>query len=122
MNARSWAGVLFVIGSMGIIVGVADPLEGSVVILGGSALALAAVLLGRSPRRVVIYWVWTFMLIAAGVCAMFAWSSVGGIGGKSGHSMWWLVTMLPYPIGWVMAVWAIFGRIIQAWKARRQTA
>jgi hypothetical protein len=36
---------------------------------------------------------------------MSALGSVGGIGGKSGHSMWWGVLILPYLIGWSMGIW-----------------
>jgi hypothetical protein len=46
-----------------------------------------------------------FILIAAGVAAMWGVSTVGGFGGSSGRSMWWGVLLLPYAAGWVMAVW-----------------
>ena len=51
-----------------------------------------------------LYWIWAFLLIAVGVCAMFALSAVGGIGGRSGHSMWWGILILPYPLGWLTAL------------------
>ncbi len=122
MKARRWATVLFVSGSIAIVAGILDPMEGSVVIAAGAAVALAGIFLGRRPRREAIYWLWTFLLIAAGVGAMFAWSSVGGFGGRTGRSMWWALTILPYPVGWVMAVRAIVHSIINHWKAGHATA
>jgi len=34
-----------------------------------------------------------------GVGALWFLSSLGGIGGKSGHSIWWGLLILPYPTG-----------------------
>jgi len=86
------------------LVGTLDPLEGSVLILLGSGLVALGMFLGPKERRTILYWTWVFLLIAVGVGAMFALSAIGGIGGKSGHSMWWGVLMLPYPAGWLMAL------------------
>jgi hypothetical protein len=36
---------------------------------------------------------------------MFGLSWGGGIGGKSGHSIWWGVLILPYLVGWSMGIW-----------------
>ena len=44
-------------------------------------------------------------MIAIGVGALWGLSMVGGIGGKSGLSMWWGVLILPYLIGWCMGIW-----------------
>ena len=84
--------------------GTLDPLEGSLLILPGSGLVALSMYLGREERRAVLYWTWAFILIAAGVGAMFALSAVGGIGGKSGYSMWWGILMLLYPAGWLMGL------------------
>lgn len=85
-------------------VGSVDPLEGSVLILPGSGLIALGMYLGGNDRRTVRYWTLSFILIAVGVAAMFALSAVGGIGGQNGQSMWWGLTMLPYPAGWLMAL------------------
>jgi len=53
---------------------------------------------------------------------MFALSAVGGIGGKSGHSMWWGVLVLPYPVGWLMALVGGVIALIRFFKARAQRA
>lgn len=60
--------------------------------------------LGQHERKTVLCWPWVFILITVGVGAMFALSAAGGIGGKSGHSMWWGVLILPYPARWLMAL------------------
>ena len=84
------------------VAGALDPLEGSVVIVLGSAVAAAAAFLGHDRRR--LLQLWAFLLIAVGVGLMFAISSVGGFGGHTGRSMWWALILLPYPIGWVMGL------------------
>ena len=99
-----WSRILRVAGSLGMLVGTVDPLEGSVLILIGSGLVALGMRLGGKNRRAVLYWLWTFILIAIGVAAMFGLSAVGGIGGKSGRSMWWGTLLLPYPVGWLMAL------------------
>jgi hypothetical protein len=53
---------------------------------------------------------------------MFALSAVGGIGGKSGHSMWWGVLMLPYPVGWILGLAGAISALIRSFKARSQRA
>ena len=106
MNARKlWSQILIVVGSIAMLVGAIDPMEGSIIILPGSGLVALGTFLGQNERRLIAYRVWVFILIAIGVGAMFGLTSVGGIGGKSGHSMWWGVLILPYLIGWSMGIW-----------------
>jgi len=105
-TARSlWSRILIVLGSIGILAGSLDPMEGSVVILVGSGLVALGTFLGQGERRLLRYRIWAFILIAVGVSALFGMSSLGGIGGGSGHSMWWGVLILPYLLGWSMSVW-----------------
>jgi hypothetical protein len=105
MNSRIlWSRVLKVAGGIAMLLGTLDPLEGSVLILVGSGLIPLGMRLGGKHRRTVLYWLWTFILIAVGVGALFGLSAVGGIGGKSGRSMWWGIILLPYPVGWLMAL------------------
>lgn len=105
MNPRTlWARILVTLGGIAMLLGTVDPLEGSLLILPGSGLIVLGTFMGRSQRSVIRYWLWVFGLIAVGVTAMFVLSAFGGIGGKSGHSMWWGVLMLPYPVGWFMAL------------------
>jgi hypothetical protein len=76
--------------------------------------------LGRKNRRTVLYWAWAFILIAVGVGALFAVSAVGGIGGRSGHSMWWGLLILPYPAGWLMALAGGVAGLVRFIKAKGQ--
>jgi purine-cytosine permease-like protein len=123
MNSRTlWSRILKVVGGIAMLVGTLDPLEGSLLILPGSGLVALGTYVGGNERRTVLYWVWAFILIAVGVGAMFGLSAVGGIGGKSGHSMWWGILILPYPVGWLMAVGGGGADLVQYFKARGQTA
>jgi hypothetical protein len=105
-NARSiWSRILIIAGSIALLVGALDPMEGSVVILPGSGLVALGTFLGQSGRRLIAFRVCVFILIAIGVGAMFGLSMAGGFGGPSGRSMWWGVLILPYLIGWCMSIW-----------------
>lgn len=106
MNARDlWSKILLVAGGIGMLVGAIDPLEGSLLILPGSALWALGTYLGQAKRRLITYRVSVFILIAIGVAAMWGLSAVGGFGGTSGRSMWWGLLILPFSVGWLMALW-----------------
>ena len=119
MNARMlWSRILLILGGIAMLLGAVDPLEGSLLILPGSGLVTLGMFLGRRERRTKIYWLWVFILIAVGVGAMFVLSAFGGIGGSSGHSMWWGILILPYPVGWLMALASAISALIRFFKAR----
>jgi hypothetical protein len=106
MNARElWSRILVIAGGIAMLVGALDLLEGSAVILPGSGLFALGAFLGQHERRFIAYRVWVFILIAIGVGALWGLSAIGGIGGASGHSMWWGALILPYLIGWFMGIW-----------------
>jgi len=94
--------VLFIIGIVAIIIGVIDPLEGSAAILAGSLLiALSSYFLKDR------YWKWFFVgfiMIAIGVFFLFYFSSLGGFGGNSKLSWWFISLIIPYPIGWLLTI------------------
>jgi len=83
------------------VIGVVDPLEGSVVILAGSILVGVGASLSRTRYRLPVT---ALVLIAVGVGAMFGMSTLGGVGGNRGRSIWWLLLCLPYPIGWILGL------------------
>ncbi|MBI3848873.1 MAG: hypothetical protein HY298_01080 [Verrucomicrobia bacterium] len=119
MNARKlWSRMLIMVGSIAMLVGALDPLEGSLVILPGSGVVTLGTFLSNSGRGLRIYWIWIFILIAAGVGAMFVLSACGGIGGRSGHSMWWGLLILPYPIGWIMGMVSLLFGLIRSVRHR----
>jgi hypothetical protein len=91
--------ILKVLGGILMLAGTADPMEGSLLILLGSGMVMLGAFLGKSERRSIRYWAWVFSLMAVGVGALWFLSSLGGIGGKSGHSIWWGLLILPYPTG-----------------------
>jgi hypothetical protein len=114
MNSRSlWSRVLVIIGSIAMLVGALDPLEGSLVILIGSGLVALGTFLGQASRQMLVNWIISLSLITIGVGAMFVLSAVGGIGGTSGHSLWWGVLVLPYPVGWVMGIVSLLVRLVR---------
>ena len=123
MNSRMlWSRILKVVGGIAMLVGTLDPMEGSLLILPGSGLVALGMYLGGKDRQTVRYWTLVFILIAVGVGALFGLSAVGGIGGGSGHSMWWGILILPYPLGWLMAVAGGVAGLVRYFKAKGQTA
>jgi hypothetical protein len=113
MTARNLISrVLIFIGVGAMVVGIVDPIEGSFVILPGSGLVAFGAFLGRSRRRWRLFW--AFVLVSLGVGAMFVMSEIGGVGGNSGHSNWWMLTALPYPVGWIMSLVTIIPALIEA--------
>jgi len=117
-----WSRILLTVSAIAMMLGTLDPLEGSLLILSGSALVTLGMFLAGKDRRTLLYWAWAFILIAVGVGAMFALSAVGGIGGKSGHSMWWGVLILPYPAGWLMALVDGVAGLVRFFRGRGQRA
>ena len=102
MNGRDrWTRGFGAAGFIAMLVGAVDPLEGSVLIVFGSGLVALGAFLTHDKRDLLAYRTVVFILIAAGVAALW-WDSSGG---RSGRSMWWSVLLLPYPAGWIMAVW-----------------
>lgn len=120
MKARTrWSHVLVIVGLIGMLIGAIDPLEGSLIILPGSGVVALSALLGQSRHRRLLYW--AFGLTAVGVGAMFVLSMFGGTGGRSGrgHSNWWALVILPYPVGWIMGLVGIILSFRERRLARR---
>jgi hypothetical protein len=97
-----WPRIWIIAGLILMIIGAIDPLEGSVVILAGSLAAAIGAFFAKSRRKKLL--ITALVLIAAGVGAMFAMSAMGGIGGRTGRSLWWALILLPYPAGWIMGL------------------
>ena len=118
MNGASrWSRRLVIAGLVAMVAGALDPLEGSVVILAGTAVAALGALWGESRHRVLLYW--SVILTALGVGALWGLSALGGIGGNTGRSYWWALVFLPYPIGWVMG---LFGAVRSLREGSRRPA
>ena len=119
MNTREvWSRILITVGSIAMLIGALDPLEGSLVILPGSAVVTLGTFLSNGRCRLLTYWIWIFILIAAGVGALFALSAWGGIGGRSGHSAWWGLLIVPYPVGWIMGIASLVSRLVRTVRHR----
>ena len=62
-----WSRILIALGSLGMLVGAIDPMEGSLIILPGSLLVALGTFLGQCERRLIAYRVWIFILVAIGL-------------------------------------------------------
>ena len=93
---------LILLGIGVILAGCLDPLEGSVVILLGSGLVAGGAWHGHSRLRSSA--LWALVSIGMGVGALVVLSMLGGVGGRSGRSMLWLLAVTPYPLGALAAL------------------
>ena len=110
--------VLSMLGGIGLLAGALDPLEGSFVILAGSALLWGGEVMKVPERRQLGLWTSVFVLIAVGVGVMFGLSAAGGIGGGSGRSWWWGLLLLPYPAGWLLGVGGLLAGLLRFLRRR----
>jgi hypothetical protein len=113
-KVTGWSRALIVVGVAGMLIGAIDPLEGSVIILPGSALVALGAFLGKSRYRVLFYW--SLILVAVGVVELGLLSSLGGIGGSRVHSIWWALVVLPYPVGWILDLVSVVLELIDIFK------
>lgn len=111
--------ILYITGIVALIAGILDPLEGSVVITGGSLLLGISAWLKNDRHRK--FFLISFVMITIGVAAMFYLSSLGGFGGTAELSWWWGLTILPYPVGWLMAIVLLIIRGVKSKKPKTAT-
>ena len=111
--------ILVVVGGLAFAVGTLDPMEGSILILAGGGLLALGTWMGEHPRPMKVYWLWVFALLLVGVGALWELSLVGGVGGRTGRSMGWLLLCLPYPVGWLMAFGGIILRLVRLFTRRK---
>jgi hypothetical protein len=118
MNTHKvWSRICITVGVIAMLVGAADPMEGSLVILPGSGLVTLGTFLNNTERGLLIHWLCIFGMIAFGVVAVWALGA-WGFGGTNKHSMWWGVLILPYPIGWVMGIVSLMFRLVRSIRHR----
>lgn len=115
-NQINWIRIIYITGIAALIIGALDPMEGSVVIAAGSLLIAVTTYLKRDPHWK-IFGI-AFIMIVIGVFFLFYLSSLGGFGGNSGLSWWWGILVLPYPVGWLMAIILL---ITRAFKKKAHT-
>jgi hypothetical protein len=109
------ARTLVIAGLIAMVGGALDPMEGAVIILVGTALAAAGTALSRSHHERWLYA--SLCLTATGVAALFLLSGMGGFGGTSGRSWWWGVLILPYPVGWLLGLFAATRKLREGFSA-----
>jgi hypothetical protein len=105
----TWIRVAFIFGVVSLIIGVIDPLEGSVLIALGSILLTFSTYMRKDPQ-------WKgylagSVMIITGVSFLFYFSTKGGFGDSMS---WWLgILILPYPLGWLLSVIMLILRIFK---------
>jgi hypothetical protein len=98
-KVTGWSRALIVVGVAGMLIGAIDPLEGSIIILPGSALVAFGAFLSKSRHRIVFYW--SLILVTVGVIELGILTSFGSIGGSRQR---WALVVLPYPVGWILGL------------------
>lgn len=106
MKKNTLAKILTIVGGIAMAVGSIDPMEGSLLIFPGSGLLALGTYLGGAERRDVRFKVASFVLLAIAFAALWGFTFVGGVGGATGRSIWWMaLPIVPYLIGWNMGIW-----------------
>jgi hypothetical protein len=107
----NWIRIVYILGVVALIIGAIDPLEGSIVIAGGSiAVAFSTYL--THDRHWKPFLILSIMIVI-GVFFLFFFSWLGGFGGRSTLSWWWGTLILPYPLAWLTTIVLL---IIRAFK------
>ena len=99
---QPWWRILVIVGLAAMLAGAVDPLEGSPMVAAAVGLVGLGSWYGHSRQRRSL--LWSVGLVAVGVGAMFILSALGGVGGTSGRPLWWALTILPYPVGWILGL------------------
>lgn len=106
MKKNTLAKILTIAGGIAMAIGAIDPMEGSLLIFPGSGLVALGTYLGGAERRDVRFKVASFVLLAIAFAALWGFTFVGGVGGATGRSIWWMaLPIVPYLIGWNMGIW-----------------
>jgi hypothetical protein len=112
LSPRTAAGV----GVIAMVVGWLDPLEGALVIAAGSGLVTLGAFLQHSARLRTARW--TFGMVLTGIAFILVLSVLGGTGGASGLSNWWLLPASLYPLGAVAGLVNGFGLLRETRRPR----
>jgi hypothetical protein len=113
---KRWTKIIYIAGVVALIMGIIDPLEGSVVIMAGNALIALSTFLTRDRHWKLF--LATLIMVVTGVFFLFYLSSLGGFGGNSSLSWWWGTLILPYPIGWLINIVLLIVRAVQKNKQK----
>lgn len=107
MTAREkWIQVLAIAGGLVVLVGGVDPLEGSILVLTGTALLAAAAMVAPCDGVVRRARAINLALTLVGFAAIWGMTAVGGVGESTGHSFWCALLGLPLVAGWSLSFWA----------------
>lgn len=111
MKKLNWQRILYIIGIIALIIGAIDPLEGSILIVIGSALVALSTFLTHDKHRKIF--LASLIMVVFGVGYMFYTSTLGGFGGPDNLSFWWALPILPYPLGWLITIVTLIVRAVK---------
>ena len=109
-----WIRITYIIGVIALIIGILDPLEGSVVIASGIALLAFSTYLTHD-RHWKIFFILLIMIVT-GISFLFYFSLLGGFGGQSTLSWWWGTLIPSYTIGWLISIILMITRTVNKSK------
>ena len=107
----NWTRVVYIVGVVALCLCAIDPMEGSVGILIGSILVALSTFITKDRHWKIFMYCAVAIIVGVFFLWFFSWQ--GGIGDKSKYSMWWIITMLPYPAGWLTTIVVLIIRIFK---------
>lgn len=106
----NWIKTMFITGLILLILGMIDPLEGSVLVgVGAVLIAIYGYLVKDRFRSVFLV---AAISIIAGILFMFYLSSRGGIG-EGALPKIWFATVVPYPAGWLLLIFVLIYKAVK---------
>jgi hypothetical protein len=111
-----WTRFVYILGIVSLLIGVIDPMEGSVLVLAGSAAITFSTFLNKDAYFKIF--LVSFIMIAFGVFFLFYLSSIGGFAGGSSLSWWMGLLILPYPVGWLLTITMIILKTLKKNKVQ----
>ena len=108
---------IFYSGVVALILGIIDPLEGSVIIFcGGLLITISAWLSSMEQKYLFLS---CTLLLAVGIFFLFYLSSLGGFGGDSGLAWGWSLLIIPYPAGWLVMTGLLIRLEVRRYKSKK---
>jgi hypothetical protein len=107
---------LYYLGLFSLFLGSLDPLEGSILILIG--FIFISIFMKVTHNKFAKYFIFASSISGIGIFFMFYFSFLGGFFGNSTLNKWYLLLLLPYPLGWLLFIILLVTNFFESFKKK----
>ena len=107
---------LYYLGLFSLFLGSLDPLEGSILILMG--FIFISIFMKVTHNKFAKYFIFASSISGIGIFFMFYFSFLGGFFGNSTLNKWYLLLLLPYPLGWLLFIILLVTNFFESFKKK----